>query len=137
MYKKTIYRERVVAGKRAYRFAVNENRAGKKYLVITEKRAAEFEAELQSVIVFEKDLELFHQVYLRAAGQFVQRPRAYSVEMVREECPKAYTKWTKEDDDELVIRFSRGAGVNKLAKVFQRTRGGILFRLLDLGLIPE
>jgi len=61
-------------------------------------------------------------------------PPAYSVEQIRREYPKAYMKWTKEEDECLARLYRDGKTVSQLAGIFQRQPGAIRSRLHHLGL---
>ncbi len=51
---------------------------------------------------------------------------------VRQKYPKAYEKWTKEDDELLVNLFHQGESIAELANHFQRKKGAIRSRLKKL-----
>ena len=59
---------------------------------------------------------------------------AYTVEEKRREHPRAYEKWSPEDDERLKEMYAAGHGVAKLAKHFERDNGAIRSRLKKLGL---
>lgn len=54
---------------------------------------------------------------------------------IRKQHPKAYNKWTGDDDKLLSHKFKEGAAVTELAKLFQRQPGAIRSRRARLGLI--
>ena len=58
----------------------------------------------------------------------------YSVDKIRVDFPKAYVKWTPEDDELLKILHRSGNSVKQLAKIFQRKESAIRARLEKLGL---
>jgi len=64
------------------------------------------------------------------------RAKVYDVDKIREKHPRAYTKWTKDDDTILGNEYLRGKTVEELADSFQRKQGAILSRLRRLGLAP-
>jgi DNA-directed RNA polymerase specialized sigma24 family protein len=49
--------------------------------------------------------------------------------------PKAYEKWTDDDDNLLTQKFGEGMSVAELAEIFQRQPSAIRSRLAKLGLI--
>jgi hypoxanthine phosphoribosyltransferase len=51
---------------------------------------------------------------------------------IRQKCPKAYERWTKEDDELLVNMFRQGKSIAELANHFQRKKGAIRSRLKKL-----
>jgi hypothetical protein len=60
--------------------------------------------------------------------------KSYSQEKIRQVYPKAYEKWTHEDDDMLKKEFQSGKNTNSLADFFKRKIGAIRSRLKKLGL---
>ena len=59
---------------------------------------------------------------------------AYNVEVIRREHPRAYAKWSSEDDERLKEMYAAGKNVAELAKHFERKRGAIESRLKKLSL---
>ena len=59
---------------------------------------------------------------------------AYSVEETRQEHPRAYEKWSSEDDALLKKMYAAGHGVAELARHFERDNGAIRSQLEKLGL---
>ena len=56
---------------------------------------------------------------------------------IREKHPKAYTAWTKEEDEMLKESFNNGIPVESLAETFGRKEGAIRMRLMKLGMVDE
>jgi hypothetical protein len=69
--------------------------------------------------------------------QAKQEKKAYSVDEIRKITPKAYKKWTQEEDEKLVESFTRGKKIPLLAVLFERKNGAIRSRLKKLGLLQE
>ena len=63
--------------------------------------------------------------------------KAYDVEQIRIEYPKAYEKWTEEEDNLLKIEYNNGKNINELSKLFQRKKGAITSRLNKLGMMID
>ena len=59
---------------------------------------------------------------------------AYNVEEKRQEHPRAYDKWSPEDDERLKEMYAAGHSVAELAKHFERNNGAIRSRLRKLEL---
>ncbi len=57
-----------------------------------------------------------------------------SSEKIREEYPKAYAKWTVEEDEQLKKLFHKGVQIHEMTEVFGRKRGAISSRLKKLEL---
>lgn len=62
------------------------------------------------------------------------RGKTYSVAEVRKLYPKAYERWTQEDDDLLVAWDDANVRTTDIATRFERTRGAIRSRMRKLGL---
>lgn len=63
------------------------------------------------------------------------KSKAYNIEKIRREYPKAYAKWTEEEDARLRKEHTQGKSINELMDGFQRGRGAIRSRLEKLGLL--
>lgn len=60
-----------------------------------------------------------------------------SMEKTQAKSPKAWARWTDEDDIRLAARFNEGATLSQLAEEFERTRGALRSRLLKKGIVGE
>ena len=60
--------------------------------------------------------------------------KAFSVNAVREDHPKAYARWTAQEEKELTALFRAGTTVKEIAQRMERKRGGISSRLKKLRL---
>jgi len=56
---------------------------------------------------------------------------------MRKEHPRAFTKWTTSEEEQLADLFQRGKSFNEIALELGRKRGAIKLRLEKLGLINE
>ena len=63
--------------------------------------------------------------------------KAYSMEEIRKEYPKAYEPWTAEADEELQRLYNTAPSIAQLAVHFGRRPGAITARLNRLGLDPD
>lgn len=63
------------------------------------------------------------------------RSRSYSLETVRMRYPRAYKKWTEDEDVRLKFEYGKGLGIQPLSEMFQRQPGSIRSRLRKLGLV--
>jgi hypothetical protein len=59
------------------------------------------------------------------------------VERAREKHPRAYERWTGDEDRQLSLLFAEGKPVKEIARTLERQRGAITSRLLKLGLITQ
>lgn len=98
---------------------------GKEYL---QQGVKNFKPKLDELLMLNERLIEF-QVSLKI--------RPYSVEEIRKRYPRAYEKWTDEENKDLENEFKKGRSVIKLAELFQRQPGAIRSRLNKLGLINE
>jgi hypothetical protein len=56
---------------------------------------------------------------------------------LREQYPKAWQKWEADEDEQLADEFDAGLTVAVMAELHQRAPGGILARLVTLGLVER
>ena len=138
--KKELFSERVVAGRRTYFFDVKESQDGAKYLVISEsKLVGEGDYEHNRIMIFQEHIPTFIEG-LKKVTQFIMscdKAKAYDIEEIRQKYPKAYMKWTKEEDDNLRNEYFKGKTIEELAMIFQRKPSAIRSRLQKLGLLNE
>jgi hypothetical protein len=130
--RKELFSEKVIAGSRTYFFDVKESVDGIKYLVISESRQVGGESyEHNRVMVFQEHLEVFNEVFNKAVKFMIgeDEPKAYNVEQIRHEYPKAYAKWTEDEDIRLRNEYAQNKTINELAEIFQRKPSAIRTRL--------
>jgi hypothetical protein len=65
------------------------------------------------------------------------KAKAYSVEAIRSEYPRAYEKWDSSEEADLRANFDRGLGIQEIARLHGRQSGGIRSRLIRLGLLED
>ena len=136
--RKELSSEKVPAGSRTYFFDVKESADGIKYLVISESRQVGGESyEHNRVMVFQEHLEAFSEGFNKAVKFVIGEgnSKTYDLEQIRREYPKAYAKWTEEEDIRLRNEYTQGRTANELAKSFQRKPSAIRSRLRKLGLL--
>ena len=132
--KAELFAEKVGAGSRTYLFDVRESKDGSKYIVISESRHGERVHPRGRVIVFQEHLEAFNQAYKKAIAFLGVKGKVYSVAEIRRVHPKAYQKWTPDEDQALRQKSTQGSSLAELAEVFQRQKSAIRSRLTKLGL---
>ena len=133
--KRELFTEKVVAGSRTYFFDVKEAKDGTKYLVISETRQSGTSHEHARLMIFEEHLESFAEGLQKAIRFLGIKRKAYQVDVVRQTYPKAYERWTPDEDEQLKIKFRAGVSVSELATYFQRQPSAIRSRLRKLGLL--
>jgi len=159
-----LFSAKVKAGSRTYFIDVQRAANGAKYLKISESRLGNGDErhEHHRVMVFEEHLldfiDAFHEACLHVPGQSSKGRAALSCEAalarrsgtkpkwsaarlaeMREEHPRAYEKWTEEEDARLRAEFAKGTTREELTILFQRQPSAISSRLRKLGLLraPE
>nr|WP_321512954.1 helix-turn-helix domain-containing protein [uncultured Pseudodesulfovibrio sp.] len=71
---------------------------------------------------------------LKTFGASSSPKKSYSIEGKKEKHPKAYEKWTPEEEKELAQRYEQGIPIPEIAEQLGRNPGGIRSRLQKLGL---
>lgn len=135
--RKVLFSEKVHAGNRRYFFDVKQSKDGSQYLVISESRAVDASFEHHQILIFEENFDTFIAAFdktITFLGKR-QKPKSSKLEELRKEHPKAYTKWSSDEDEVLKVKFSEGMSVAELAQFFQRQPGAIQSRLAKLGLV--
>ena len=64
------------------------------------------------------------------------KTKSYSISEIRNEYPRAYEKWTDEEDNCLIEEYRIGLSRSKIASLHERKKGAITSRLKKLGEIP-
>ncbi len=62
-------------------------------------------------------------------------PKAYTVAGIRRSYPKAYAKWTEQENEKLRTLLREGHSIGELAQIFQRKKGAIRSRLIKFRLL--
>lgn len=91
-----------------------------------------------------EEINKMHDNFVRASGgkkrdpnEQIERDKPSIIETIRAKNPNAYKRWSDEEDNRLREKFNEGASVKKLMKDFGRQKGGIVARLVKLGLIED
>lgn len=138
--KTELFSEKITAGSRTYFLDVKESRDGTKYLVISESRkGGKEDYEHNRIMIFQEYIPAFAKG-LKKALKFAKRSseaETYCVEEIRQEYPKAYAKWTEDEDGVLRDKYLQGDTVDELARIFQRQPNALRSRLRKLGLVGE
>jgi len=136
--KKELFSEKVLADRRTYFFEVKESVDGVKYLVITESREVGEESRKNNrIMIFQDKMSAFNEGFIKAL-EFMfgeNESKAYSIQEIRQKYPKAYERWTGDEDVHLKNEFTKGKTINELADIFQRKPNAIRSRLQKLGLL--
>ena len=70
-----------------------------------------------------------------ATPQMTNEGKTYVVEEIRHDHPRAYEKWSVEEDKRLSELFRSGTTVKEIAKALDRQEGAIRSRLAKLNLV--
>ena len=94
--------------------------------------------------------ELIHSEIEKMVGQLInqldsniEKPLAgekikdYSLDEIKKNYPRAYDKWTTQEDQQLTTGYDQGKSIPQIAIVHQRQTVAIRSRLKKLGLISE
>lgn len=137
----TVHSGRHTSGKVCYFIDVRQAVNGRFYMVLTESRRRGDQGFEQSrVMVFEEDIPGLLEEVDRAGEEAVKaiESRGELPESgIRGEHPRAFSRWTEEDEETLRKRFESGSEVDAIARVLGRTEQAILARLEKMGLIEE
>jgi hypothetical protein len=91
--------------------------------------------EVRQVVVMEQYLSLFRAGLRQALEQLSPEPESEEVRYaeIRKTYPRAYEKWSPEEDARLMREFEHEKSMEVLSRRFQRQPGAILSRLGKLG----
>ncbi|MEM8908656.1 MAG: DUF3276 family protein [Bacteroidota bacterium] len=135
MERKAWYTEQVKSGKRTFYFDIRKTEKGASFLSVTVvKKLEEDNYERSQLIVFENEVEKFGEAFLRAMVNFRKTGREAMIEEARKKYPKAYTPWTKADEQQLEVMYAEEQPIAALAQHFQRNEAAIRARIAKLEL---
>lgn len=131
--KQAIWSERVSAGGSGYFLDVKEASNGRVFLSMAQsRRLDENNWKQERIVVFENGLESFRKAILSALDvmdrEADERRRA-DLDEVRRIHPKAFEKWSDEDDELLRRLSSEGCSVEEIASKLGRTERAVRMRL--------
>ena len=130
-----LFSTNVAGGSRTYFFDVKESVNGDKYLTISESRKdGEGGFEHGRVMVYEEYIDQFLNGVKQAIQFMTVGEKAYAVGQIRRWHPKAYARWTEEEDCSLREAWEQGKVIGDLAGQFGRQPGAIQSCLRKLGL---
>jgi len=132
--RKELFSQKVRAGLRTYFIDIRQSKENSLYLVISESKPVSGEFQHHRVMIFEEDFEAFIEGIDKAID-FIgksQNQKSFNLEKIQQQFPKAYTKWSSEDDELLQNKYDEGISVAELSQIFQRQPGAIRSRLEKL-----
>lgn len=82
----------------------------------------------------------YHDIFQAAAealeaSQGTSEGKSYDVEEIRHDHPRAYEKWSTEEDAQLTELFRSGKSVQEITAILHRQSGAIRSRLAKLNLV--
>jgi hypothetical protein len=116
----------IVSEKDEY-FRKTSLRAEEEYNALSEERLQELEKNFIKICGGKQKREKKEKVKKEKG---IEKP----FEKIREDHPKAYMKWTAEEDEQLKKLFHKGIQIREISEIFGRKRGAITSRLKKLGL---
>ena len=129
----TIWSERVASRGAGYFLDVRETGSGRVFLSMAQSRRAEGGGWKQDrIVVFESGLEPFRRAVLSALRVMDRESgdrRRVELEEVHRLHPKAFEKWTPEDDEELRRMAGEGSTPSAIAEALGRTERAVRMRL--------
>jgi hypothetical protein len=139
--KQVLHSERVQAGRVVYFIDVREAANGSVYMSLTQCRHTPSEGQERSdrVYVFEDCFVSFRKALsgaLRAMQKEVAARREGDIAQLRNTFPRAFEKWTPEEEDGLRSLFAVHGTPAAIAPHTGRTERAVSLRLQKLGLIP-
>ncbi|MBD3371052.1 DUF3276 family protein [Candidatus Fermentibacteria bacterium] len=132
---------RVSAGSVCYFLDVRQAVNGRYYLVLTESRRKSSEGFEQSrILLFEENLEGFRselQASLDSMAEAIASRPEGAVSDRRAEVPRAFVKWTEQEESSLRESFASGTSPDRIASKLGRSTRAVEARLAKLGLLDE
>ena len=131
--RQTIWSERVTSGRSGYFLDVRETGRGRVFLSMAQSRQVEDGAwKHDRIVVFESGLEQFRKA-LQSALEVIDREsgdrRRAELEEIHRLHPKAFEKWSPEDDAELRRLAGEGRDPSSIAEALGRTERAVRMRL--------
>lgn len=130
LQKNKLFSIKTSAGSRDYIFDIKVSVDGIKYLVIKEVREG---FKTKQIIIFEEHLQTFYKNF-RKSIKFMRnkKTKTYNIEYLRHDYPKAYTIWSRDEDDRLIKLYIHNKTIKEIAFIYQRKPSAVLSRLKKL-----
>lgn len=110
-------------------FRLQSEQAEKEWEDLTEERRKALESNFIKICGGKQKKEI-KQGTKKKKEEILKKP----FETLREKCPKAYMKWTTEEDEKLKKLWNKGMQMSTIADTFGRKKGAIASRITKLGL---
>jgi hypothetical protein len=140
--KQALHSEKVLAGRFSYCFDVREAANGSVFLSLTQCRRLPSEGQDRTarLYVFDDGMGLFKKALwaaLRSMQKEVEGRREGGLAQIRTTYPRAFEKWTPDEEAELRKLFAEHGTPAAVAPRAGRTERAVALRLQKLGLIQE
>ena len=97
-----------------------------------EKCGENFRTKLDELLTINKCLT---ELQISLLKKELIEGKPYNFEKIRQQYPRAYERWTGDEDIRLQDEYNKGRSVRQLSETFQRQPGAIRSRLRKLGLV--
>lgn len=120
--------------KRTYFFDIKKTTQGEQYLEISENYSNDIEDH--KIIILKRDLLDFQKTLNTICQKaFPKTVKSYSVADMRKTYSNAYKKWSKSEEDYLMLLEADGLSIQEISIRMERQYGSIRSRLLKLNLL--
>jgi hypothetical protein len=111
---------------------INEGSGASVRIVFHSDRRAAIELDVTDAEL----AELFADVRIGGLGTAVTGRLKPSMQRAKEQYPRAYERWTADEDERLRKLFQSGRDSTEIANLFQRQPSAIVSRMRKLGVVP-
>ena len=132
------FSERIAGRNVSYLVEVRESAGGRVYLTLSQSRPnGDHTWDHQRITIFPELAKPVRKALLdaiRTLGREAGDHREVDLEELRKTVPRAFEKWTPDEDETLRAASGRGAAVGEVASSLGRSRRSVEMRLQKLGL---
>jgi hypothetical protein len=132
----TLYAVRVEADDKYYSITLHRKASGEHYVAIGQKERDDSEGRGPRIRVGEDTLDAFASKLSALIKMLHKEQHARKIAEIRKIHPRAYERWTPQEEKKLREAFGEGKSVEVLAEKFKRQPSAIRGRLRELGLLP-
>jgi len=97
-----------------------------------DKCGENFRTKLDELLTINKRLT---ELQISLLKKELIKGKPYNFEKIRQQYPRAYERWTGDEDIRLQDEYNKGLSIRQLSETFQRQPGAIRSRLQKLGLV--
>lgn len=132
------YTERIDANNRNFFIDLKRAANDRDYVTITQSKPDGNDGyEYQKMVFFQEDIFRFQAALKNVIDRFEKTEDLVDEEYklkVQKEFPNAFSKWSKEDETQLIELFNADSSVEQLSQHFMRSEKSIIARLKKNGL---